>query len=174
MATSDLLMWCVFLTVHYFTITQSKYVTWNSSGPALERFLIDEDYDLIYVAEVNFFHALSLSNMSLNEVGFINNTPSYTVLTSCENNFYKPDYLCQYNNYALHLSTMNVTLNRTAGAAAGTFNTLDTFVTCSSNYSSPACHYRKRSDMTVLREVSGDHFAPYDIYNGTSSLLLSK
>ncbi|KAL5506710.1 hypothetical protein EMCRGX_G008437 [Ephydatia muelleri] len=44
--------------------------------------------------------------------------------------------LCQYN---LHLSTLNIVINRTVGL--GTY-TLDTFVTFSSNYSSPSCQYR--------------------------------
>ncbi|KAL5506738.1 hypothetical protein EMCRGX_G008473 [Ephydatia muelleri] len=44
--------------------------------------------------------------------------------------------LCQYN---LHLSTLNIVINRTVGL--GTY-TLDTFVTFSSNYFSPSCQYR--------------------------------
>ncbi|KAL5506722.1 hypothetical protein EMCRGX_G008453 [Ephydatia muelleri] len=53
--------------------------------------------------------------------------------------------LCQYN---LHLSTLNIVINRTVGL--GTY-TLDTFVTFSSNYSSPSC----QSKCELLTRLDG-------------------
>ena len=56
--------------------------------------------------------------------------------------FFQPD-LCQNNHYVISFPTVNVTLTRTINPVLGSFNTADTFITCSSNTSNPSCQYRK-------------------------------